>query len=133
MMTTSKFRLGIVVLLQVSLIVLVWLSADWLHQNWIKIVPSNILGLIIILIIVSLFKRGTVLFEKGAYLLILHIILLCIPAIVLIAEYKEFFFKEGFNIVLVMCLSTIITMVTVATVVHCLNNYLGHRKHISED
>ncbi|MBN3860106.1 hypothetical protein GKC56_06290 [Neisseriaceae bacterium PsAf] len=129
----TKFELGIVILLQVVLISLVWLFADWLHQNWITMIPSNILGLIFILVVVSLFEKTIVLFDKGAYFLILHITLLFIPITVLTAEYKELFLKEGINILLVMCLSTIIGMVVVAAVVHYLNNYLNSRKHISEN
>ncbi len=120
----TLFRNSSLIILQVVLLSLIWLFANWLSQNFIPALPASILGLFILLLG---FLLGLPIkwFNLGAYWLITHMLLFFIPALISVIQYQEIIIQDGLKILFIIFSSTLLVMATTALVVE-----FCYRQHI---
>jgi holin-like protein len=117
---------------QILILVVFWAMGFFLNQHGIPI-SSGILGMLLLLICLFLkvIKMDQV--EIGASVVLGELLLLFVPVVVAVVQYKTLFKTEGWQIVLSISLGTILVMLSTCLTIHYYNrlkNFLQTRKPI---
>lgn len=122
--------------LQVALYIGLFVLADrlvsWLHLP----LPANIVGMLLLLALI-VFKVVPLRWVKaGASWLLAEMLLFFVPAVVAVVNYGDLLRVEGWRIVLVIMLSTLLVLAATALVVDRVSRlelWLAARKQASRD
>ena len=130
-MVNNKINYGkkaLLIIIQVALLCALWILANQISQRFLPAVPASILGLFMLLLLLFLGVPQRF-FNSGANWLISQMLLFFIPALVSVIKYQDIILKDGVAIITIICISTLMVMVSTALVVEgCYHWQIRHRR-----
>jgi holin-like protein len=102
---------------QIALLAAIWLLADVAVRTFHLPLPANITGMLALLALILLGVVKTQWFRAGARWLLAEMLLFFVPAVVAVINYQDLLQQEGWRILLVIFLSTVLVIATTALVV----------------
>lgn len=120
--------LGLKTALQVVLLSLTWVLANWISHSFLPILPASLLGLLLVLILLGLkVVRGPWL-AGGASWLLSTMLLFFVPSVVSMLEHQQLLRENGVGILVVIVGSTVLVMVATALAVDWTWKFEARRK-----
>ncbi|MFM2485341.1 CidA/LrgA family protein [Celerinatantimonas yamalensis] len=112
-----RFQTFILTCWQVLLIVVIWMIANiFVHYFHIP-VPSNLVGMCLLLILVFAKIIRPNWLRLGATWLLAEMLLFFVPAVMAVVNYPQLVRQHGLQIVSVICLSTLCVIISTSWVV----------------
>ena len=102
---------------QIVLLAAIWLLADIAVRTLHLPLPANLTGMLLLLACILLGVVKAQWFEAGARWLLAEMLLFFVPAVVAVVNYQDLLLQEGWRIMVVLLLSTILVLGTTALVV----------------
>lgn len=102
---------------QIALLAAIWLLADIAVRTLHLPLPANLTGMLLLLVCILLGVVKAQWFSAGARWLLAEMLLFFVPAVVAVVNYQELLLQEGWRIMVVLLLSTILVLGTTALVV----------------
>lgn len=102
---------------QIALLAAIWLLADAAVRTFHLPLPANITGMLALLALILLGVVKTQWFSAGARWLLAEMLLFFVPAVVAVINYLDLLQQDGWRILLVIFLSTVLVIATTALVV----------------
>ncbi|MEG0009177.1 MAG: CidA/LrgA family protein [Aeromonas sp.] len=102
---------------QIVLLAGIWLLADTAVRTLHLPLPANLTGMLLLLACIMLGVVKAQWFSAGARWLLAEMLLFFVPAVVAVVNYQELLLQEGWRIMLVLVISTILVLGTTALVV----------------
>ncbi|AOP44337.1 CidA/LrgA family protein [Edwardsiella piscicida] len=103
--------------LQVALYALLFLFSQWLVSRFSLPLPANIVGMLLLLALIALRILPLAWVKAGSRWLLAEMLLFFVPAVVAVVNYASLLMVEGWRIVAVIALSTLLTLGMTALVV----------------
>lgn len=102
------------VLLQLSLLIVIWWIAAIIQQQLNLPISAGVIGLLLVLLALlsGIFKLQWI--KTGSDFILGELVLLFIPCVVGIIKYKDLFLTQGWQLVLAVSIGTICVMVATA-------------------
>ncbi|MBP4060371.1 CidA/LrgA family protein [Aeromonas caviae] len=102
---------------QIALLAAIWLLADIAVRTLHLPLPANLTGMLLLLICILLGVVKAQWFSAGARWLLAEMLLFFVPAVVAVVNYQELLLQEGWRIMVVLIVSTVLVLGTTALVV----------------
>jgi holin-like protein len=102
---------------QIVLLAGIWLLADTAVRTFHLPLPANLTGMLLLLLCILLGVVKAQWFSAGARWLLAEMLLFFVPAVVAVVNYQDLLLEEGWRIMLVLVISTILVLGTTALVV----------------
>lgn len=102
---------------QIVLLAGIWLLADTAVRTLHLPLPANLTGMLLLLACIFLGVVKAQWFSAGARWLLAEMLLFFVPAVVAVVNYQELLLQEGWRIMIVLVISTILVLGTTALVV----------------
>ncbi|AOV95776.1 murein hydrolase regulator LrgA [Edwardsiella hoshinae] len=102
---------------QVALYALLFVFSQWLVSRFALPVPANIVGMLLMLALIALRIVPLAWVKAGSRWLLAEMLLFFVPAVVAVMNYAALLMVEGWRIVAVIALSTLLTLGLTALVV----------------
>ncbi|ATI64526.1 CidA/LrgA family protein [Edwardsiella tarda] len=102
---------------QVALYALLFVFSQWLVSRFSLPLPANIVGMVLMLILIALRIVPLAWVKAGSRWLLAEMLLFFVPAVVAVVNYAALLMVEGWRIVAVIALSTVLTLGLTALVV----------------
>ncbi|MGL5812915.1 MAG: CidA/LrgA family protein [Aeromonas sp.] len=102
---------------QIVLLAGIWLLADTAVRTLHLPLPANLTGMLLLLACILLGVVKAQWFSAGARWLLAEMLLFFVPAVVAVVNYQDLLLEEGWRIMLVLVISTILVLGTTALVV----------------
>ena len=102
---------------QIVLLSAIWLLADTAVRTFHLPLPANLTGMLLLLACILLGVVKVRWFSAGARWLLAEMLLFFVPAVVAVINYQELLLQEGWRIMLVLVISTVLVLGTTALVV----------------
>ncbi|MGY6039803.1 CidA/LrgA family protein [Aeromonas sp. AE23HZ002T15] len=102
---------------QIVLLAGIWLLADTAVRTLHLPLPANLTGMLLLLACILLGVVKAQWFSAGARWLLAEMLLFFVPAVVAVVNYQDLLLQEGWRIMLVLVISTILVLGTTALVV----------------
>ncbi len=103
--------------MQIALLGLIWLMADYLVQHFQLPLPANLTGMLLLLILIVTKVVNVEWLRQGAAWLLAEMLLFFVPAVVAVVNYQPLVKEQGGKIMLVLVISTILVIAVTALVV----------------
>ncbi|GEM81284.1 CidA/LrgA family protein [Vibrio superstes] len=110
-------------IIQIVALCLIWLFSDWLVSTLHIPLPSNVLGMFLLLALLFSKVVKVKWLKAGSNWLIAEMLLFFIPAVIAIVNYQSLFEQQGLKIALVIGASTIFVLSVTALVVDVVYRY----------
>ncbi len=107
-------------LLQLTIIIIVWMIAGLLHASLLTFLPRGFVGLTLMLAILYSKILPFHYVSMGANFLLSHMILLFIPSTIGLIEYKDLILTQGVKIMVISIISPILMFFIVGHIVEWL-------------
>ncbi|MEN3110046.1 CidA/LrgA family protein [Uliginosibacterium paludis] len=114
---TERLRKPLLVASQVTLLALIWLSADFVSRHYLPQIPSSLLGMASVLLLLALRVIRRDWLAHGAGWLISEMLLFFVPAVIAIIQYPDLIAHNGLAIMVVILGSTVCVMASTALAV----------------
>ncbi len=113
----ERLRKPLLVASQVTLLALIWLSADFVSRHYLPQIPSSLLGMASVLVLLAcrVIRRDWL--AHGAGWLISEMLLFFVPAVIAIIQYPDLIRNNGLAIMVVILGSTVCVMASTALAV----------------
>lgn len=102
---------------QIALLAAIWLLADIAVRTLHLPLPANLTGMLLLLVCILLGVVKVQWFSAGARWLLAEMLLFFVPAVVAVVNYQELLLQEGWRIMVVLIVSTVLVLGTTALVV----------------
>ncbi|MDX7834986.1 CidA/LrgA family protein [Aeromonas caviae] len=102
---------------QIALLAAIWLLADIAVRTLHLPLPANLTGMLLLLVCILLGVVKAQWFSAGARWLLGEMLLFFVPAVVAVVNYQELLLQEGWRIMVVLIVSTVLVLGTTALVV----------------
>lgn len=102
---------------QIALLAAIWLLADIAVRTLHLPLPANLTGMLLLLVCILLRVVKAQWFSAGARWLLAEMLLFFVPAVVAVVNYQELLLQEGWRIMVVLIVSTVLVLGTTALVV----------------
>lgn len=102
---------------QIVLLSAIWLLADTAVRTFHLPLPANLTGMLLLLACILLGVVKVRWFSAGARWLLAEMLLFFVPAVVAVINYQDLLLQEGWRIMLVLVISTVLVLGTTALVV----------------
>ena len=102
---------------QIALLAAIWLLADTAVRTFNLPLPANLTGMLLLLVCILLGVVKAQWFRAGARWLLAEMLLFFVPAVVAVVNYQDLLLQEGWRIMLVLVISTVLVLGTTALVV----------------
>ncbi|WP_324037978.1 CidA/LrgA family protein [Aeromonas caviae] len=102
---------------QIALLAAIWLLADIAVRTLHLPMPANLTGMLLLLVCILLGVVKAQWFSAGARWLLAEMLLFFVPAVVAVVNYQELLLQEGWRIMVVLIVSTVLVLGTTALVV----------------
>ncbi|MGU5592159.1 CidA/LrgA family protein [Aeromonas sanarellii] len=102
---------------QIALLAAIWLLADIAVRTLHLPLPANLTGMLLLLVCILLGVVKAQWFSAGARWLLAEMLLFFVPAVVAVVNYQELLLQEGWRIMVVLVVSTVVVLGTTALVV----------------
>ena len=102
---------------QIALLAAIWLLADAAVRTFHLPLPANLTGMLLLLVCILLGVVKAQWFSAGARWLLAEMLLFFVPAVVAVVNYQELLLQEGWRIMVVLIVSTVLVLGTTALVV----------------
>ncbi len=102
---------------QIALLAAIWLLADIAVRTLHLPLPANLTGMFLLLVCILLGVVKAQWFSAGARWLLAEMLLFFVPAVVAVVNYQELLLQEGWRIMVVLIVSTVLVLGTTALVV----------------
>ena len=102
---------------QIALLAAIWLLADIAVRTLHMPLPANLTGMLLLLVCILLGVVKAQWFSAGARWLLAEMLLFFVPAVVAVVNYQELLLQEGWRIMVVLIVSTVLVLGTTALVV----------------
>lgn len=102
---------------QIVLLAAIWLLADIAVRTLHLPLPANLTGMLLLLVCILLGVVKAQWFSAGARWLLAEMLLFFVPAVVAVVNYQELLLQEGWRIMVVLIVSTVLVLGTTALVV----------------
>ena len=102
---------------QIALLAAIWLLADIAVRTLHLPLPANLTGMLLLLVCILLGVVKAEWFSAGARWLLAEMLLFFVPAVVAVVNYQELLLQEGWRIMVVLIVSTVLVLGTTALVV----------------
>ena len=102
---------------QIALLAAIWLLADIAVRTLHLPLPANLTGMLLLLVCIQLGVVKAQWFSAGARWLLAEMLLFFVPAVVAVVNYQELLLQEGWRIMVVLIVSTVLVLGTTALVV----------------
>lgn len=102
---------------QIALLAAIWLLADIAVRTLHLPLPANLTGMLLLLVCILLGVVKAQWFSAGARWLLAEMLLFFVPAVVAVVNYQELLLQEGWRIMVVLIVSTVLVLGTTALVV----------------
>ncbi len=102
---------------QIALLAAIWLLADIAVRTLHLPLPTNLTGMLLLLVCILLGVVKAQWFSAGARWLLAEMLLFFVPAVVAVVNYQELLLQEGWRIMVVLIVSTVLVLGTTALVV----------------
>ena len=102
---------------QIDLLAAIWLLADIAVRTLHLPLPANLTGMLLLLVCILLGVVKAQWFSAGARWLLAEMLLFFVPAVVAVVNYQELLLQEGWRIMVVLIVSTVLVLGTTALVV----------------
>ena len=102
---------------QIALLAAIWLLADIAVRTLHLPLPANLTGMLLLLVCILLGVVKAQWFSAGARWLLAEMLLFFVPAVVAGVNYQELLLQEGWRIMVVLIVSTVLVLGTTALVV----------------
>ncbi|MCY9813380.1 CidA/LrgA family protein [Aeromonas caviae] len=102
---------------QIALLAAIWLLADIAVRTLHLPLPANLTGMLLLLVCILLGVVKAQWFSAGARWLLAEMLLFFVPAVVAVVNYQELLLQEGWRIMMVLIVSTVLVLGTTALVV----------------
>lgn len=102
---------------QIALLAAIWLLADIAVRTLHLPLPANLTGMLLLLVCILLGVVKAQWFSAGARWLLVEMLLFFVPAVVAVVNYQELLLQEGWRIMVVLIVSTVLVLGTTALVV----------------
>ncbi len=102
---------------QIALLAAIWLLADIAVRTLHLPLPANLTGMLLLLVCILLGVVKAQWFSAGARWLLAEMLLFFAPAVVAVVNYQELLLQEGWRIMVVLIVSTVLVLGTTALVV----------------
>lgn len=122
-MVTSKVKTTFLVIVQVICLCILWLAADQAVLYFHIPLPSNVFGLLILLLLMFTGIVNIKWLKAGSMWLLAEMLLFFIPAVVAIINYQDLFLHDGLKIMAVIIISTCFVLGITAFVVEKIYSY----------
>ncbi|WP_428944954.1 CidA/LrgA family protein [Pantoea sp. FN060301] len=122
--------------LQVTFYIGFFLMAQWLVDRLHLPLPANIVGMLLLLAMIMLRLLPLKWVRAGARWLLAEMLLFFVPAVVAVVNYMPLLRVEGWRIMLVIGISTLLVLATTALVVdqvYRLEIWLARRRQAQRD
>lgn len=104
-------------LFQIVLLAGIWLLADTAVRTLHLPLPANLTGMLLLLACIFLGVVKAQWFSAGARWLLAEMLLFFVPAVVAVVNYQDLLLEDGWRIMVVLVISTILVLGTTALVV----------------
>lgn len=102
---------------QIALLAAIWLLADIAVRTLHLPLPANLTGMLLLLVCILFGVVKAQWFSAGARWLLAEMLLFFVPAVVAVVNYQELLLQEGWRIMVVLIVSTVLVLGTTALVV----------------
>lgn len=102
---------------QIALLAAIWLLADIAVRTLHLPLPANLTGMLLLLACILLGVVKAEWFSAGARWLLAEMLLFFVPAVVAVVNYQDLLLQEGWRIMVVLIVSTVLVLGTTALVV----------------
>jgi len=102
---------------QIALLAAIWLLADIAVRTLHLPLPANLTGMLLLLVCILLGVVKAQWFSAGARWLLAEMLLFFVLAVVAVVNYQELLLQEGWRIMVVLIVSTVLVLGTTALVV----------------
>ena len=102
---------------QIALLAAIWLLADIAVRTLHLPLPANLTGMLLLLVCILLGVVKAQWFSAGARWLLAEMLLFFVPAVVAVVNNQELLLQEGWRIMVVLIVSTVLVLGTTALVV----------------
>ena len=102
---------------QIALLAAIWLLADIAVRTLHLPLPANLTGMLLLLVCILLGVVKAQWFSAGARWLLAEMLLFFIPALMSLLDYGSLIREEGWRILLVIAVSTLMVMIVTAMTV----------------
>ncbi|BBT65184.1 CidA/LrgA family protein [Aeromonas caviae] len=102
---------------QIALLAAIWLLADIAVRTLHLPLPANLTGMLLLLVCILLGVVKAQWFSAGARWLLAEMLLFFVPAVVAVVNYQELLLQQGWRIMVVLIVSTVLVLGTTALVV----------------
>ncbi len=102
---------------QIALLAAIWLLADIAVRTLHLPLPANLTGMLLLLVCILLGVVKAQWFSAGARWLLAEMLLFFVPVVVAVVNYQELLLQEGWRIMVVLIVSTVLVLGTTALVV----------------
>ncbi|TXY06554.1 CidA/LrgA family protein [Vibrio mimicus] len=127
----QSLKHSLLIIIQVTLLSLIWFFSDWLVNQFHLPLPANLTGMLLLLLLVMLKVVNVEWFRRGASWLLAEMLLFFVPAVVAVVNYQDLMRQEGMKIGVVLVASTILVIASTAWIVdkmHRVELVLARRK-----
>jgi holin-like protein len=104
-------------MLELAALLGIWWLGGWLGRYFGLPIPAGVLGLAILLLLLALRIVKPEWLENGARVLVGEMLLFFIPALMSLLDYGPLVRDEGIRILLAVCFSTLLVMISTALTV----------------
>lgn len=102
---------------QIGLILAAWQGGEWLARVLRLPIPGTVLGLAMLLALLGTGVCSVLMLRRGARWFLAQMLLFLLPAVMSLADHREFFGWLGCKLLAAVCVGTLIVMVTTALLV----------------
>ena len=113
----NKMGGSLLTIFQIVVLSGIWFAADYLVKLLHLPLPSNLTGMLLLLILVFSKIVNVNWLRRGATWLLAEMLLFFVPAVVAVVNYQQLMEQEGLQIIAVLVLSTILVIAITALVV----------------
>lgn len=103
--------------LQVALYAALFIAAQWAVERWHLPLPANIVGMLTLLMLIICRVVPLRWVRAGSRWLLAEMLLFFVPAVVAVVNYLQLLMVDGWRIMLVIAVSTLLVLGTTAWVV----------------
>lgn len=104
------WKKSLVIIGHVGVLYAFFLLGRWLQQTFNLFIPGSIIGMLLLFLVLLTGRFKLAWVEEGAAFLLRHLPLFFIPVTVGIMEYTDLLLGEGFLLVVITIISTLIVM-----------------------
>lgn len=107
----------LVTMFQIVIFSLIWFLADGLVKQFHLPIPANLTGMVLLLVLLFAKVVNVEWLRSGATWLLSEMLLFFVPAVVAVVKYPDLMMSEGWKILAILFLSTILVIGATALVV----------------